>query len=295
MSSKLLGTNTQNGETLQHPAASQCIAQKTWDGILHIAHIKSPPIETPELIPFNHHITLMLGDVVDVDIWREGKPSSQRIFPQDLVIDPRGVACRGRLYQPSEALVIELEYKFVERIINESIDVNRIEFISKIGLKDPLLKQITLSLMSEVNTEHCETKLYGEAAATMLVAHLYRHYSIESSSLAMYQGGLPKYKLRRVQDYIQENLSQELRLEELATIAQISTYHFCYLFKQSVGTSPHQYIVQQRIKKAQHLLRETNLRVSEIALEVGYQSCSHFSALFKRHTGGSPGKYRQIF
>jgi AraC family transcriptional regulator len=104
-------------------------------------------------------------------------------------------------------------------------------------------------------------------------------------------GGLTPQKLRIVTDFIRENLAGNLVRADIADAAGISVHHLAHLFKRSTGLALHQYIVKARMEQATRLLTETNLSVREIARRVGYTH-SRFSALFQRHAGTTPTRYR---
>ena len=107
-----------------------------------------------------------------------------------------------------------------------------------------------------------------------------------------YRGGIPRYKLRRVIDYISENLDTDLKIAEIAQEVNMSPSHFTRLFKLATGLAPHQYIMQKRIEAAKKLLSETEISIAQIALEIGFQSQSRFTTLFRQLTGTTPRAYR---
>jgi len=104
--------------------------------------------------------------------------------------------------------------------------------------------------------------------------------------------GLPSPGLRRVCDFIQDNLSQRLTLMELSTVVHMSPYHFARLFKQSTGVPPHRFVLGQRIARASLLLRAARLSIAEVARLVGFRRPSHFTTAFRRMTGITPSAYR---
>jgi AraC family transcriptional regulator len=105
-------------------------------------------------------------------------------------------------------------------------------------------------------------------------------------------GGLSLYKLRRTIAYIKDHLEQDLSLVTLAAVGETSPAHFSRLFRRATGLPPHQYVIRCRMKRAKQLLAETDLPLSEIALQVGCADQSHFTALFRVHIALTPKAYR---
>lgn len=106
------------------------------------------------------------------------------------------------------------------------------------------------------------------------------------------RGGLPPRAARRVRDYIDAHLDENVSIEVLAGVAGLSMFHFARAFKQSEGLTPHGYIVQRRVRRAQELLAGTDLPLSEIALAAGFSDQSHCSRRFREHVGVTPSTYR---
>ncbi|NJL10632.1 MAG: helix-turn-helix transcriptional regulator, partial [Calothrix sp. SM1_7_51] len=132
-----------------------------------------------------------------------------------------------------------------------------------------------------------------DSLQTTLAIHLLRNYCIIQPKLSSYTDGLSYLKQQQVMEFINEHLHQEIKLTDIAAIAQLSPYHFLRLFKQSVGITPHQYILQCRIKKAKFLLQHSELSIAEIAANIGFCDQSHFHKYFKRIVGITPKKFQQ--
>ena len=98
--------------------------------------------------------------------------------------------------------------------------------------------------------------------------------------------------LRRAKDYVDRAYAQPLDVAALARQAHVSPAHFSRRFKEAYGESPHQYVLTRRVERAQHLLRNTQLPVTDICLEVGFQSLGSFSTTFHRIVGMTPTAYR---
>lgn len=109
------------------------------------------------------------------------------------------------------------------------------------------------------------------------------------------RGGLAPARANRICEYIDSHLQENIALEVLAEIAQLSVHHFARAFRQSLGIPPHNYIVQRRVEHAQQLLRTTDLPLSEIAIVAGFTDQSHLARHFRTITGVSPSLTRQRF
>ncbi|MFG1496706.1 AraC family transcriptional regulator [Saccharospirillum sp. HFRX-1] len=130
------------------------------------------------------------------------------------------------------------------------------------------------------------------SATSLLLNHLVRHYTQFRWQPVTVKGGLAPHQLSRVKAYIDSHLDQALTINELANQAQLSDYHFARMFKHSTGQSPHQYVLQQRLERAQHLLKHSSVSLTDIAQQCGFSSSSHFTHRFRQATGVTPSAYR---
>jgi AraC-like DNA-binding protein len=106
------------------------------------------------------------------------------------------------------------------------------------------------------------------------------------------RGGLPPGLTRRIRKYIESHLDENVSLEALASTAGLSVHHFARAFRQSVGVPPHEYLLHRRVDRAQQMLSQTDLPLSQIALSVGFSDHSHFARHFRRLTGMTPSAVR---
>jgi AraC-like DNA-binding protein len=105
-------------------------------------------------------------------------------------------------------------------------------------------------------------------------------------------GGLSPGAMRRVREYVAAHLSESTDLAMLAAVAGVSIHHFARGFKQSAGMTPHYYLTQKRVERAQDMLANTNLSMSEIAYAVGFSDQSHLARHFRQMLGITPGQFR---
>jgi AraC family transcriptional regulator len=104
---------------------------------------------------------------------------------------------------------------------------------------------------------------------------------------------LPKWRLRRVIDHIEAHISEAISLADLAAAAGLSRTHFTAQFRLATSCRPHEFILLQRIDAAERLLLQTSRELLDIALTVGFQTQAHFSTVFKRFVGETPGRWRR--
>ena len=122
--------------------------------------------------------------------------------------------------------------------------------------------------------------------------NLLRQHSTTRPHLPIYEGGLPTRQLQQILDYVEAHLEQEIKLADLAQLLEMSQFHFSRLFKQSLGISPYQYLLHQRVERAKHLLKSSDRLITDIALSCVFNSHSHLSKQFKQLTGMTPRAYR---
>jgi AraC-like DNA-binding protein len=133
----------------------------------------------------------------------------------------------------------------------------------------------------------------SEVAPALGVAPLSESVGLEWPQPARDQlGTLPLSRLRRVTDYIQEHLDQNLTLAQLGAVVCMSPFHFARLFQRTTGMPPHRFVVRARIDRALTLLTVHESSIGGIARTVGFRTPSHFSTVFRRITGITPRAYR---
>ncbi|WP_441237713.1 helix-turn-helix domain-containing protein [Bradyrhizobium sp. 930_D9_N1_4] len=151
-------------------------------------------------------------------------------------------------------------------------------------LRDPLAAELAKAL-----TEHGDAadREFAHCIGQTLAMHLTR---IEPPRAKV--NALPKWRLRRVEQYIADHFDRCVSLSELANVAGLSRMHFAAQFRAATGYRPREYLLNHRIEHAKTLLATTERPLAEIALAVGFSTQAHFSTVFKRISGESPARWR---
>lgn len=247
--------------------------------------------ETPKLCFDHYAIAVTLGQGFQLD-WQieefaRGRVQRQMLFHGGMTLMPVKYVNWGAWNQPLQGFNLSLKPALLTRNATELLGVDRVEIPPRKPFYDPLILQIGLALKADLESQRPGGRLYAETMANALAVHILRNYSATHKPVH-YLGGLSPTQLKLVTDYINDHLAQELSLEELAAIAQLSPYHFCRSFKRSTGFTPHQYVIRQRVERAKLLLKDGKMGISEVAFVCGFTHQSHLNRHFKRLTGVTP-------
>jgi AraC family transcriptional regulator len=212
----------------------------------------------------------------------------------DLVLVPAGQATYWRAQTEDSALSnlsIFLQPELIAQTAALSdLDPDRLELRDYFSRSDPRLHHVAMMLLAELQADGIMGELYVESLTQVLVIHLLRHYSsLQPKSGARHN--LKPSRLRIAIDYIHAHLDRDLSMAEIAGSVNTSPTYFASLFKAATGISLHQYVIRQRVDRAQLLLKTTSLPIANIASLVGFANASHLTYHCKRLTGMTP---RQI-
>jgi AraC family transcriptional regulator len=170
----------------------------------------------------------------------------------------------------------------------------RVELAPRVAETDPVGAHILRALSRTAAHPDQTGRLFVEQALDLLCMHLLRvHASSSQHDVPAVQRGLPSWQVRRVTGYMSERLDQNIGLDELAQLTSLSRSHFCTAFRHATGRTPHEWLTNLRLDQARQLLRNPAARIIDVALAVGYQTPSAFTAAFRRHTGTTPSNYRR--
>jgi len=160
---------------------------------------------------------------------------------------------------------------------------------------DPKLDGLLAEFVFELSGEKPGKEIFMRALVEQTLVHLLRNYATPrlSEELEISRVGLVDRRIRRSIELMHTQIDQELTLKALAAASYLSPFHFARLFKKLTGASPHNYLAGVRATKAQLLLAETDLSVTEIGTRVGYLSGSHFTKAFRTATGATPREFRK--
>lgn len=286
---------TQPSELLQLiPRPPLLTSEKAqWNNIL-VQHHRQPAWEMPDNIT-NQHVVVVhhkVDSCLEVSRMMDETRQLEYMSHGSCVIIPANVPHQSTWNHDAEFTLLIFEPAYLAQLAYETVEGDRIELIPHFAHFDPVTASVGAALKAELENG-INGKLYADSAAVFLATHLLHRYCSRRQPLKEEPKGLPKYKLREAIAYIQAHLSEEISLNAIASHLNMSQYYFCHLFKQSMGISPYQYVLQQRINKAKQLLKQRKLVITDIALECGFANQTHFTKHFRKLTGTTPRSYRE--
>jgi len=222
----------------------------------------------------------------------EGRCRSAINEPGTIYLLPRGTRDKVAWMHQSSRVLLAIDSKFLAQSVEETAHHEDVALTPDWELKDRHIAALMMALHADLEDGQPAGPLYGEMLAAALAAYLVKRFSLRPVAAKRAASGLPKARLKRVLEFISAHLSDEIRLETLASIAGMSRHHFCELFRRSIGVSPHQYVIGQRVERGKQMLRDTNLSILEIGLATGFADQSHFTKTFRRMARVTPRDYR---
>ena len=264
-----------------------------WQGVFVDEFDYESPGER-EIPPLTHHtLTCRLGSPIRLFAERCGRRDERVTAPGDFALCPAGVNSFVRWHEKSHVLHVWLDAQWVSNLSAMTVATRgEPEIINSFGDADPQVLHSALALRAELESGCQGGPLYAQYLSTALAVYMLGRFSTFPLRLKEYTHGLGKSDLARVLAYIDDCLSTDLSLDDLAAIVHLSPHYFAHLFKQSLGVPPHEYVIQQRVEKAKDLLRSGRLTVGEVAQVVGFSDHSKLDRHFKRLTGLTPLRFR---
>jgi AraC family transcriptional regulator len=236
-----------------------------------------------------HVLCLHVGEPVPVS-YRAGRHERQgvRIHGQFCVV-PAQATTRWIVSRPARSLLLCL-VPSLWRETTQTLGAGEPELAPWIHIRDPQIERIGWMMQAEDHDGHPGGRLFADSLGCALAARLLALQSPQRTAPAARPGALPAWRLRRVIEYIEEHLDEDLTLAQLAGVASFSVSHFKPLFRRAVGMPVHRFVLERRVERARVRLMEGKQSRTEIALEAGFTHPSHMARSMRRVLGLSPSQ-----
>lgn len=208
----------------------------------------------------------------------------------DVDIMPAGMLEEWEEFTPSTTLVVKLPNAILRDAAEQAgVGARMSGLEARFQIRDPQIEHLAWALNVERADAYPGGRIYTDLLGMALAIHLLGRYGAPP----LPYGGLGKRQLRKVTDYIEDNLDQDMALARLAALLDMSVSHFSALFKRAEGIPVHEYVIRRRVERARTLLQVSNLPVSQIALDVGFAHQSHLARWMRRLLGVTPTDLRR--
>jgi AraC family transcriptional regulator len=268
-------------------------ARSNWNHLV-VEELHVPKNELDGVMFVQHVAVVNVGPPVTFEVTKNGRrecvldTGSTSLFPSHQPFFSR----RKRDESGSaHVILVGLDPVFVSQTAASlELDPNDVELVERRSGIDPILRHAVMALHAGLRIGRTSDQMYGEALSTALAVHLLREYGEIAVHLQPVSGRLPREKLMRAFEFIQDQLEANLTVAGIARAVHMSPYHFTRLFKRSTGLSPYRYVIQARVKKAKELLISNKFSIIEIAHRLGFADQSHLTRHFKSIFGVTPKK-----
>lgn len=267
-------------------------SRSPWSGLVMEKH-RVGAVE----IPVHEHDTFCLhlqtSGPVEMDWNSSGRSGRIRSGAGNLIFLTPGTRDSLLWHGPSQRIVTSLQPSLLRQAAEQMELKGLCDFENQWSFQDEQLQLLLSEMDRETAAGWPMGSLYGDLLGMSLSIALIRKYGHTSSPLVPLKGGLSQPRVKQVLAYIEEHLDHELRLQELSALAGLSPFHFARSFRQSVGATPHQYILQRRVQHAKELLLRPEWSIEQVASATGFAGASQFSRVFRQSAGATPTEWRR--
>lgn len=198
-----------------------------------------------------------------------------------------------RSAQDSRRIVLELPRRCYLSLGLED-ELPHASLVEHLGVIDPEVFGMLSAMVAEILAGCPHGRLYAEALSQGLLRHLHQRYGAPSAVGRRPNMRLTPSQFRRLEDFIRSHLDRNIGIADLACEAGVSPSHLVRMFRSTVLTTPHQFLIAERVRKASELLAGGDATLVDIALQCGFSSQAHFGTLFKRETRMTPVQFRKF-
>jgi len=260
---------------------------RTW-GPLTATEVHATPGRYPGQVTTDHRLIFYLTPEVYTDCACEGVSQRRVQAPYDFDIVPAGASGSWEDHADCDMVSVRLAPRLLTATAEAlALPLERMDLAPRLGARDPMIEHVVRALAAEIAAPAPAGRIYADSLATALTTRLLQSFG--AIGVAGRQI-LSKPQVRRIVEFVEENLDGELTLEQLADVAGMSIPHLTTLFRRTMGQSVHAYVMERRVQRARALLLEHRLSIAQIALETGFAHQSHLARWMRRLLGVTPSE-----
>jgi AraC family transcriptional regulator len=251
-------------------------------------------LTVPQEEAFAFHVPLALPFFTD--LWTAGR---RREVPDWSLGDAQLIDLRDNprvsLDTSFDSLRFYIPQTALDEMANEA-GIRRVKglYAPNFGARDLVMFGLAQALTAAMENPGDGTALFSDGIALAFFAHIACAYGSVPAAGSNARGGLAPWQLQRARDFINANLAGDPSISQVADECGLSSSYFVRAFKQATGVPPHRWLTRQRVERAKELLRDPGQGLADVAQLCGFVDQSHFTRVFSRSEGYSPGRWRRL-
>ena len=275
-----------NSDEMEHTSAA---------ALMSVRYFQAEPDTMPEDVFDEHHILLNLQENPHrVQNIRDGELRDFTYYKDEIIVTPAGIRSGWRWFAQSDVVVVTLDPEQVQRFAQTELGM----LLDPQQLKDlPLFHDPDLCtagrmLVDALERDDIASGVMFEAMSRVFLVKLLQRYAERRKEEVALSAKFTSAHYHRVLAHIRERIDKTIAVEDMAREAGMSPSHFSRVFKETLGSTPMQYVLAYRIEQAMKLMADQSRPLSDIAFACGFADQAHFSRSFKQVTGQSPRAFR---
>jgi AraC family transcriptional regulator len=241
-------------------------------------------------------ISIHVGAPAKLACRRGGKRYSGTAVHGDIEIIPAHTPSQWEMQDENDTtLLLSLPQILLRAVAHDyGLDATRMEILNRFQIRDSELEMLCWAMKREMDLGYRSGRLYLHGLALAAASRLVTRHSSIAKPIEDRNEGLGGKRLKKVLSFIEDQLAEDLSLEQIATVAEISASHLNTLFRMSMGVPVHQYLIQRRVERAKALLMQDGLSMAEIAQAAGFAHQSHMARHMRRVLGMPPRAVKRL-
>ncbi|WP_196223553.1 AraC family transcriptional regulator [Roseibium sp. RKSG952] len=275
-----------NSDAMDRPSAA---------GLMSVRYFQAEPDQMPEEVFEEHHVLLNLNPKAHrVQNWRDGELRDFTFLVDEIVVTPAGMRSGWRWHEKSDVIVITLDPAKIEQFAQSELGMllDPQQFRDLPQFSDPDLCAAGVILRDALETDDMSSAVMFEAMSRVFLVKLLQKYGKRRAEDVELSSRFTSRHYQRVLSFVQRRLDQTITVDQLAAEAGMSPSHFARVFKETLGSTPMQYVMAYRIEQAIKMMDDAERPLGDIALACGFADQAHFTRSFKQVVGQTPRAYR---
>ncbi|MEM9476853.1 MAG: AraC family transcriptional regulator [Pseudomonadota bacterium] len=275
-----------NSDASQHTSAA---------ALMSVRYFQAAPDTMPEEVFSEHHVLLNLREhPTRVQNRRDGVMRDFTYHKDEIIVTPAGVRSGWRWFETSDVIVVTLDPARVERFAQTELGLllDPQQFRDLPQFHDPDLCAAGVMLRDALEGDDISSGVMFEAMSRVLLVKLLQRYGQRRPEAVALSARFTSAHYHRVLAHIRARLDQTITVDDMAAEAGMSPSHFSRVFKETLGSTPMQYVLAYRIEQAIKMMDDPARQLGDVALACGFSDQAHFSRSFKSVTGQTPRAFR---